>query len=90
MLTTTPTPDQTATITRLDALTGPAWTVDAGAIDEPATQACELDSAHGPATVYLPVAGELLELCPACALTMLDRELCSGDWISIDVLRRPA
>lgn len=86
MLNPTPTLDQATTIQRLENLTGGAWTVEAGPLDETATQGCSIDYAHGPGTVCLPGCDEL---CPGCALAILDAGLCSGDYVSVDVLRQP-
>lgn len=86
---------QLDTVRQLNDLT-PAHNgrVRAHAVDAPVTLYCATDSAHGMATVYVSVVGELFELCRDCAVRTIDGMLRDGrvvsdsnDLIDVEVYR---
>lgn len=86
---------QLSTVRRLTALTPEHnGRVRAHAVDAPVTLCCATDSAHGMATVYVSVAGELFELCRDCAVRVITGMLRDGrvvsdsnDLIDVEVYR---
>lgn len=87
---------QDETVARLNALSGPDWTVDAGPIPTEATELCSEDTAHGPGTCYShyhrrdePDSRDLNGACPDCAERYLRSALQTGSRIAIDVAQNP-
>lgn len=86
---------QLDTLKRFNALTPEHnGRVQAEVVDESATLCCATDSAHGMATVYIVVAGDLFELCPDCAAQAINGMLRDGrvvsdsnDLIDVEVYR---
>lgn len=54
----------------------------AAVTDDVAAELCGTDSAHGPGTVVFMVCGELFELCPGCAVRVIDGMLRDGRVVS--------
>ena len=74
---------QRATVKRLNDLTPENnGRVQAEAVDANATLCCAHDSDHGMATVYLTIDGGLFELCPDCAVRVIDGMLRDGRVVS--------
>lgn len=86
---------QQDTVKRLNDLTPENnGRVCAGEIDGEAAELCGTDSAHGPGTVVFAIEGELFELCPDCAVRVIDGMLRDGrvvsdsnDLIDVEVYR---
>jgi hypothetical protein len=77
---------QAETVTRLNGLSTPYWTVDAGPLPTVATVLCVNDTAHGWGTCYAP---GLDGACTGCAAAWARWVLVAGAHISIDVLQTP-
>lgn len=82
---------QRDTVKRLNDLTPENnGRVHAEAADAAAWNNCQDDTAHGPATVFLVIAGERFELCVDCgvdAVRMLVEDTDGGDHIDVEVYR---
>lgn len=56
--------------------------VCAGEIDGEAAELCKDDTAHGAGPVVFTIEGELFELCPDCAVRVIDGMLRDGRVVS--------